>query len=77
VGRGRQTSPPVEIKGSTKRGRILHKLMEEVLTSETQDTAVDLEVSPCNLGKCRVILPNCRDSAVLSQQKALASQWVG
>ena len=28
-------------------------------------------------GESRVILPNCRDSAVLSQQKALASQWVG
>jgi hypothetical protein len=24
-----------------------------------------------------VILPNCRDSAALSHQKALASQWVG
>ena len=35
--------PPIEIKGSTKRGRILHKLMEEVLMDETQDTHVDLE----------------------------------
>jgi hypothetical protein len=31
------------VKGSTKRGTILHKLMEEVLTGETQDTTPDLE----------------------------------
>jgi ATP-dependent exoDNAse (exonuclease V) beta subunit len=35
--------PPVEIKGSAKRGSILHKLMEEVLTGETQDAHLDLE----------------------------------
>lgn len=35
--------PSVEIKGSAKRGLILHKLMEEVLTGETQDVAADLE----------------------------------
>ena len=37
-------------------------------------------VSPlAKSGKCRVILPNCRDGAVLSKQKALASQlgWIG
>ncbi len=35
--------PAAEIKGSTKRGSILHKLMEEVLTGETEDTAPTLE----------------------------------
>jgi exodeoxyribonuclease-5 len=40
---------PIEIKGSTKRGRILHKLMEEVLTGETQDTIVDLKHRACEL----------------------------
>jgi ATP-dependent exoDNAse (exonuclease V) beta subunit len=35
--------PPAEIKGGTKRGSVLHKLMEEVLTGETQDAHLDLE----------------------------------
>ena len=33
--------------------------------------------SPCNFGKCRVILPNCRESADLFLQKVSASQRVG
>jgi len=35
--------PVIEIAGSATRGSILHKLMEEVLTGETQDTAAELE----------------------------------
>ena len=35
--------PAIEIAGSATRGVILHKLMEEVLTGETQDAAPDLE----------------------------------
>ena len=35
--------PVIEIAGSATRGTILHKLMEEVLTGETQDTAAELE----------------------------------
>jgi len=38
-----QALPTVEVKGSTTRGTILHKLMEEVLTGETEDTAPSLE----------------------------------
>ncbi len=38
-----QELPTVEVIGGTKRGTILHKLMEEVLTGETQDTALNLE----------------------------------
>ena len=37
------TVPPVEIAGSTARGIILHKLMEEVLTGEITDSAAELE----------------------------------
>ena len=33
----------VEVAGSATRGTILHKLMEEVLTGETQDSILDLE----------------------------------
>jgi ATP-dependent exoDNAse (exonuclease V) beta subunit len=33
----------VEVVGSATRGTILHKLMEEVLTGETQDSILDLE----------------------------------
>jgi exodeoxyribonuclease-5 len=44
-----ETSPPLEIKGGTKRGLILHKLMEEILTGEIEDTAVDLERRACEL----------------------------
>jgi len=33
----------IEIAGSTTRGTILHKLMEEVLTGETRDTVGELE----------------------------------
>ena len=36
-------APVIEIAGSAARGKILHKLMEEVLTGETQDTATELE----------------------------------
>jgi ATP-dependent exoDNAse (exonuclease V) beta subunit len=35
--------PVIEIAGGATRGTILHKLMEEVLTGETQDTAAELE----------------------------------
>lgn len=35
--------PRIEIKGSSKRGRILHKLMEEILTGETPLSPLDLE----------------------------------
>jgi exodeoxyribonuclease-5 len=35
--------PVIEIAGSATRGIVLHKLMEEVLTGETQDAAADLE----------------------------------
>ncbi len=35
--------PVIEIAGSATRGTILHKLMEEVLTGEIQDTASELE----------------------------------
>jgi exodeoxyribonuclease-5 len=35
-------APVVEIAGSATRGTILHKLMEEVLTGETQDTTIEL-----------------------------------
>jgi ATP-dependent exoDNAse (exonuclease V) beta subunit len=35
--------PVIEIAGSATRGTILHKLMEEVLTGETQDTTAELE----------------------------------
>lgn len=35
--------PVIEIAGSATRGTILHKLMEEVLTGETQDTTIELE----------------------------------
>jgi len=37
------TVPIIEIAGSATRGSILHKLMEEVLTGETQDAAPELE----------------------------------
>jgi exodeoxyribonuclease-5 len=33
----------LEVTGSATRGTILHKLMEEVLTGETQDSILDLE----------------------------------
>jgi len=36
-------APVVEVIGSATRGTILHKLMEEVLTGETQDTVAELE----------------------------------
>lgn len=35
--------PLIEIAGGATRGTVLHKLMEEVLTGETQDKAADLE----------------------------------
>lgn len=35
--------PASEVTGSATRGIILHKLMEEVLTGETQDTPAELE----------------------------------
>jgi exodeoxyribonuclease-5 len=35
--------PVIEIAGSSTRGTILHKLMEEVLSGETQDTGAELE----------------------------------
>ena len=35
--------PVIEIAGSATRGTILHKLMEEVLTGETQSTTAELE----------------------------------
>jgi ATP-dependent exoDNAse (exonuclease V) beta subunit len=35
--------PAIEIVGSATRGILLHKLMEEVLTGETQDGAAELE----------------------------------
>ncbi|HUS96192.1 MAG TPA: 3'-5' exonuclease, partial [Hyphomicrobiaceae bacterium] len=35
--------PVIEIAGGATRGTILHKLMEEVLTGETQDIAAELE----------------------------------
>jgi ATP-dependent exoDNAse (exonuclease V) beta subunit len=35
--------PVIEIAGSATRGIILHKLMEEVLTGETQDATAELE----------------------------------
>lgn len=38
-----QALPAIEVKGGSTRGTILHKLMEEVLTGETEDTALDLE----------------------------------
>jgi exodeoxyribonuclease-5 len=37
------STPVVEIAGSSTRGTILHKLIEEVLTGETQDSANQLE----------------------------------
>ena len=38
-----EAAPVVEVAGSATRGTILHKLMEEVLTGETQDTTAELE----------------------------------
>jgi exodeoxyribonuclease-5 len=35
--------PIVEVAGSSTRGTILHKLIEEVLTGETQDSAAELQ----------------------------------
>ena len=40
----------------------------------TRNSGSNVPVRPCNLGKCRVILANCSDSAGLSHQKALKSQ---
>jgi exodeoxyribonuclease-5 len=39
----------VEVAGSATRGTILHKLMEEVLTGETQDSILDLELRATEL----------------------------
>jgi ATP-dependent exoDNAse (exonuclease V) beta subunit len=36
-----EAAPVIEIVGSATRGIILHKLMEEVLTGETQDAAAE------------------------------------
>lgn len=41
--------PVIEIAGSATRGTILHKLMEEVLTGETKDTASELEYRAAEL----------------------------
>lgn len=41
--------PSIEVAGSSTRGTILHKLMEEVLTGETQDTAIELETRATEL----------------------------
>jgi ATP-dependent exoDNAse (exonuclease V) beta subunit len=40
---------PIAVVGSSRRGIVLHKLMEEVITGETSDAAVDLEARAAEL----------------------------